>query len=302
MKEILGKPREKNSEKLLFLSVISRKLLLFCLSLLLLGCNAKSPPRLEKLVIGAVSYEEDTDSVEKYQKLTNYLASKTKTFVEFEPAFNELKAVTEVERGVWSIVFAPPGLAALAISTEQYLPILALDGKNNVRSVIVVKQDSPVQNLAELSNQVIALLEPGSGTGYYLPLYDLYGLTLAEVRFAPTPKTILQWLWEGNIAAGALSELEFQKYRREFEENEFRVLHKTRLIPSGVVLLNSDLGSTRKEQIKTAMQEASPAIIGDAGYIPNAPVPDYTYFIEIVQKVKPLEDKIKQKPAVLISE
>ena len=286
----------------MLLSATIRNMLLFWLSLLLLGCTAKSPPPLEKLVIGAVSHEQDIGSVEKYQKLKNYLSSKTKTFVEFEPAFNELKAVTEVERGVWSIVFAPPGLAAIAISQEQYLPIFAIKGRNNVRSVIVVKEDSSVQNLVDLSNQVVALGHPGSGTGYYLPLYDLYGLTLAEVRFAPTPKTILQWLSEGNIAAGALSEFEFQKYRREFKQTKFRVLHKTRLIPSGVVLLSPDLDSTRQEQIKTVMQEASPAIIGDAGYIPNASVPDYGYFIEIVQKVRPLENKVKQKPAVLTVE
>ena len=100
-----------------------QKFLLLCLSLLLLSCTAKPPPSLERLVIGAVSYEQDLDSVEKYQGLKNYLASRTSTFVEFEPAFNEIRAVAEVERGLWSIVFAPPGLAAIAISQEQYIPI-----------------------------------------------------------------------------------------------------------------------------------------------------------------------------------
>ena len=50
------------------------------------------------------------------------------------------------------------------------------------------------------------------------------------------------------------------------------------------------------------MKAAPPNIIGDAGYIPTAKVPDYTQFIKFVEKVRPLEAKVKQKPAVLVME
>ena len=48
-----------------------------------------------------------------------------------EPAFNELKAVEQIERGVWSIVFAPPGLAAIAMSKQQYIPIFPMQGEGD---------------------------------------------------------------------------------------------------------------------------------------------------------------------------
>ena len=190
-----------------------RRLLIVFLSILLgvvlaIGCASRSPSG-EKLVIGVVSYDAGASSVDKYENLQNYLAAQTKSIVELEPAFNELTAVEEVKRGVWSIVFAPPGLAAIAIKQQNYLPIFSMAGLRNVRSVIVVNNNSRLQNLDDLSNNIVALGQPGSAAGYYLPLYDLYGLTLKEVHFAPTPKTVLQWLSHGKVDAGALSDAAF---------------------------------------------------------------------------------------------
>lgn len=82
----------------------------------------------------------------------------------------------------------------------------------------LVRHDSPVQVLGDLANQTIALGEAGSATGYYLPLYDLYGLTLQKIEFAPTPATALEWVANGRVAAGAMAEDDFQQYRKTLEE------------------------------------------------------------------------------------
>ncbi len=281
----------------------SRRLLLaqmlLLLGLLVVGCGSNNQDTPGKLTVGIVSYETGVRSVEKYDRFKDYLAAQTHTFVELEPTFNELNAVAQVQRRVWSIVFAPPGLAAIAISREQYIPIFRMQGANNLRSVLVVKENSPIRSLADLDNKVVALGQPGSAAGYYLPLYDLYGLTLAEVRFAPSPKTVLEWLSQDTINAGGLSEEEFQRYRREFEQTNFRILHKTRFIPPGVVLLGPTVDRNQQEQIVAAMKKAPPTIVGDAGYVPDAKVPNYEKFIQIVEKVRPLEAGLREKPTVL---
>jgi len=275
-------------------------LLLISLGIVLaIGCASRSPS-WEKFVIGVVSYDADARSIEKYENFQNYIATQTQSLVELEPAFNELTAVEQVKRGAWSMVFAPPGLAAIAISQKNYFPIFSMQGLRNVRSVIVVGKNSRFQSLADLSNSVVALGQPGSAAGYYLPLYDLYGLTLKEVRFAPTPKTVLQWLSQETVDAGALSETDFQLYHHEFEQKGLRILHTTRSAPPGVVLLQSSIDAESQQQIVAALKEAAPSTIGDAGYIFNAPIPNYEQFIKIVEKVKPLETQVKDKPAVLI--
>jgi phosphonate transport system substrate-binding protein len=283
--------------------MLSRRRALFlasaCLPILLKGCNNRPTQPINRLTVGIVSYGAGDNLLEKFERFRTYLASATQSVVELEPAFNELKAVEQIQRQIWSIVFAPPGLAAIAMGSQQYVPLFALQGRNNEQSVLLVQSDSSIQVLGDLANQTVALGEPGSATGYYLPLYDLYGLTLKDIRFAPTPKSVLEWLDQGTIAAGALSEQEFQQYRNEFGTERFRVLHKSRTVPAGVVLLAPTVDRNRQYQIENAMRNAPSSVIGDAGYIPEADLPNYDQFIKLVAKVQPLEDKVRQKPAVL---
>jgi phosphonate transport system substrate-binding protein len=288
--------------------MLSRRLLLvqsllLVVVLLVVGCNSKETVSSQKLTIGVVSYGEGAVSIDKYERFRDYLAEKTNAIVELEPAYNELQAVEQIQRNNWSIVFAPPGLAAIAIGRELYIPLFPMEGvSSGQRSVIVVRQASPIQELVDLSYKTIALREPGSAAGYYLPLYDLYGLTMADVRFAPTPKTVLAWLSQGTVEAGALSEKQFNRYQREFEATKFRIIHTTRRIPPGVVLLGPTVERNQQKHIRKVMSQAPPTIIADAGYVPSAKIPNYEQFIQIVEKVKPLESRVQKAPAALTME
>lgn len=268
------------------------------------GCNFQSQSQpLNQLTIGIVSYDEGARSLERYERLQEYLSGQTQSIVQLEPAYNELQAVEQIHRKDWEIVFAPPGLAAIAIDQDLYIPLFPLEEVDNERrSLIVVREDSAAQTLVDLNNTVVALGEPGSAAGYYLPAYDLYGLTLAEVRFAPTPKTALQWLSEGTVDAGALSVDTFERYKQDFPDTQFRILHTSRWIPPGLVLLGPTVERNLQEQIERAMREAPADITSDTGYVPTASLPDYSQFIELVNKVLPLHNQIQKKPAVLLYE
>ncbi|MDJ0687640.1 MAG: PhnD/SsuA/transferrin family substrate-binding protein [Xenococcaceae cyanobacterium MO_188.B32] len=278
------------------------KILLFIfLGVFTYACNNQSQLNLEKLTIGVVSYGEGSVSISNYERLQQYLARKTRSIVELEPTYNELRALEQIQRKNWSIVFAPPGLAALAIDRELYNPIFPLEKVSTLeRSVIIARADSDITNLGDLSNQTIALGKRGSAAGYYLPLYDLYGLTLAKVIFASTPKQVLNLISEGKVASGALAEYEYERYQQDFPDTKFKILHKSRWIPAGVVLLSPNIEYNQQEQIKTIMIEAPADIIADAGYVPSFEVPDYQEFIKLVNKIKPLEEQVRQTPATLV--
>lgn len=276
------------------LSMFSRRLFLLKLLFLLTACATSETPRQGKLSIGVVSYDEGTRSLERYSVLNDYLAAKLKTFLELEPVYNEVKALDQIKRKIWSLVFAPPGLAALAISQEQYLPLFPLEGIAKVRSVIVVLQESPIQKLSDIAGKAIALGQPGSVTGYYLPIYNLYGMTLGKVRFAPTPKTILQWIENKEVAAGALSLDELERYRPDFSQTKFRVLYTdSHNVPSGAILIGPTVERNQQEQIRIALESAPPSVVEAAEYLPNAKVPDYKYIIQVVEKVRPIAERIK---------
>lgn len=267
------------------------------------GCGAarvaQPPPRL---TIGVVSYDAGAQSVDQYQRFATYLAEQLQAVVELEPVFNEIRAVEQVRAANWSLVFAPAGLAAIAVAEANYLPMFPLLGTPNQRSVLVVLGNSSLQGLGDLANHAIALGEPGSATGYYLPLYDLYGLTLSRIEFAPTPATALELVAQGRVAAGAMSEDDFQRYRHGFEDGTFRILHTSRAVPPGAVLVSPGVDRNQQQYIETAMANAVSNITTDARYIPNAPPPDLSQLIALVEKVRPLEPRLKEQPAVLITE
>lgn len=266
---------------------------------LLMGCNSRSISS-GKVSIGVVSFGESDRSVEQYAELKTYLGSQLNSIIELEPTYNEVQAIQEIQRQRWDIVFAPPGLAAISISQSQYQPLFPLEGALKTRSIIVVLQESPIANLSQLGGKVIGLGQSGSATGYYLPIYNLYGLTVAEVRFGDTPKTVLNWIASGEVAAGAMSLADFSRYRSEFPTAKFRILHTdSHEVPSGAILVSPKLTADRREQIRQTLGNVSSAVAASTGYITNAPVPDYEYLIEVVDRVNPIAERIKQTPAPL---
>ncbi|MBF2065710.1 MAG: PhnD/SsuA/transferrin family substrate-binding protein [Calothrix sp. C42_A2020_038] len=268
------------------------------------GCTAKNnndDSNIDKLSIGVVSYGEGATSLSKYERFKDYIATKTKAIVELEPAYNELQAVAQVQRQTWQIVFAPPGLAAIAIASSQYKPIFSMEGvSNRQRSLFLVRDDKSYQKIGDLANKVIALGETGSAAAFYVPLYDLYGMTLAQIKSASTPKVALTWLTDGTVEAIAISESDFETYKREFPQVKFRVLHTSRWIPAGVVLAAANLNRNRLSLIQKAMREAPADVVADAGYVPASKIPNYEQFIKLVEKVRPFEEKVEQTPVVLV--
>lgn len=288
------------------LIMIPRRLLLlagcaFALSLAIACTKPESeqPEKAGKLIVGVVTYGEGARSVDQYHDFVEYLGNRTKTLIELEPAYNEIKAVEQIQRKIWSVVFAPPGLAAIAISRANYRPLFPLQGIDNLSSVLVVLQDSPIEKISDLNNKNVALGQPGSATGYYVPLYNLYGLILSEVRFAPTPRTVLEWVANGEVAAGALSKDEFNRYQQDFNSIQFRILLNSRRIPAGAVLISPEVDANQQRVIQKAMNEAVPQLVQTVGYVPNLAPPDYKTLITFIDKVKPIEGRIRQKPAPL---
>lgn len=268
------------------------------LGLSLVACRQQQRAPTGRLTLGLVAYESGASSVEQYAQFNEILGEATHSVIELEPAFNERKALDELKRQNWSMVFASPGLTAIAIDQYRYIPLFPRPG-NLIRSVLIVREDSEVESIQDLANEVVALGQVGSATGYYLPLYDLYGLTLAEIRTAPSPDQVLTWVSEGEAMAGAMAKEEFEAYQRQKQTDGLRVLHTSRPIPPGSVLLGPSVERNLQALITQTMNEIPPAIAEDAGYVPNADPPDYQYLIELVRRVQPLESKIRDTPIQL---
>ncbi|UBF27090.1 phosphate/phosphite/phosphonate ABC transporter substrate-binding protein [Kovacikia minuta CCNUW1] len=256
--------------------------------MLLSACGANSvSPRQRSLLVGAVSYEEGNKSLEQYSRFKQYLSERTQSLVQFEPTLNESVALEQIRDQKWSLVFAPSGLCAIAISQHQYKPLLPLIGIQNLRSVLIVREDSPIQKISDVAGKTVALGKPGSATGYYLPIFNLYGLTLSSLILPPTPKAILEAVAQNKADVGAVSMEEFTTYKSELKSANLRILftdpHK---VPSGAILVSPALDQNQQESLRKILSEMPSVMAQEVGFVTNAPVPDYRYMISVVERVR----------------
>ena len=272
-----------------------KHILLVVVIFTLTACNRSTENNtIGRYSIGVVSYGKSNNSLKQYADFKNYFGSELTSSIEFEPVYNEVRALEQISRKRWDLVFAPPGLAAIAISRYNYEPILPLEGGDKSRSIIVVKNDSPLEERQDLASKAIALGQKGSATGYYLPLYNLYGLNFTEILYAPTPQQILQWLDEERVSAGALSLAEYNLYRRDFSPNTFKVIHiDQHPVPPGAILVSDRIERNQQAQIIVKLVNTPSFIAASAGFLPNEKLPDYSYLIEVIERVQ----EISQTPA-----
>lgn len=209
------------------------------------------------LTLGVINYGGSDKIISQYAKFNSYLGEKTNSYIQLEPAFNENKAVERLKARAWSLVFAPPGLAAIAIARHQYVPLFPLIGISDLRSIFVVRKDNPITDLKQLQGKTVALGQLGSATGYYFPLYNLFGTTLADILFAPTPKAALELVAQGKAIACAVSEAELSLYGSQLGSTQFRILFKDpHYVPLGVVLIGPNVERNRQEFIRKEIGRA----------------------------------------------
>ncbi len=265
----------------------------------LLGCQSrqKFPARI---TLGVVSFGENEQLEEKYGELKKYLEEELNSIVQLEPTYNERQALAQINQKGWDLVFASPGLAAIATKQSTYIPILSLEGGLNNRSIFVVTQESPLKTLSELNGKAVALGQPGSATGYYFPLLNLYGLSLAKIRLADTPKQALEWIARGEVKAAAMSLEQYNGYRTTVPGKQFRVLHQDdHDVPNGSVLVSNSLPQIEQEALYNVLSSAPPMLPASLGYIANSEVPDYQELIKVIDKVTPITENLQQQPALL---
>jgi phosphonate transport system substrate-binding protein len=279
-------------------SIVTRRLFILQASLAIAACTReKTSIRGTELVIGVISYGESKKTIERFARFRKYLGEKTGAIIRLEPAFNENIAIQGILNHYWSLVFATPGLAAFAKAKHQYLPIFPLQIDVNSNSILIVRLESPLKNLKDLQDKTVALGIAGSATGYYFPLYNLYGLTLASILEAPLPETVLEWVAQGKADAGAVSSEELRLHRKKFPDVEFRILFTdTHNVPSGSVLIGPNVERSRQDLIRKHMIEAPLNLIQEIGYVPNGKIPDYKHMISVVNRVTAINGNLRSKP------
>jgi phosphonate transport system substrate-binding protein len=133
------------------------------------------------------------------------------------------------------------------------------DGRSSYRSILFVRDDSPIRTLDDLRGRVVAFEDPGSTSAYAVPAQILrnHGHALAPVAegarggpanatgyvFARTEINITTWVHRGMVDVGALSDADWDNPRRMpvSMRNDLRIIHRSGPLVRGVVLVRAGL-------------------------------------------------------------
>lgn len=220
------------------------------LALLLAGCQrgeegtasvCGASGRLKVGVVGSIEGDE-TVAAQRLDAATLFglrdrLMAASRCEVELEPVQSPEQAHQRLTDQAWDLAFLPPGLMAFAMDRPTpYRPVRLLGTPRRSRSSIVVRADSSIQERRHLEAARLGLLPRGSLTGFYLPLYNLHGVSLAKVVYASDYAGLLQLLGKGVVDAIAWDES-----RSDPPLPLRRVLVDQRPIPLGALVIREDL-------------------------------------------------------------
>jgi len=144
-------------------------------------------------------------------------------------------------------------------------------GLSSYGAVIFARKDSGINSLKDLKGKVIAFEDPGSTSGYFLPKTAIMevGLEMIELAnyketppadkvgycFAHGEPNIAHWVHKGMVAAGSLSNLEYEE-PDEVPTGiliDFKVLHKTKQVPRNIISVSKDMDPKIVESLKQIM-------------------------------------------------
>ena len=145
------------------------------------------------------------------------------------------------------------------------------DGEPSYRTLFFTRKDSGISTLDDLAGRVIAFEDPGSTSGFFVPLMTLrrHGLTLepdspdqvavpkSAVRyvFAGSEVNVAAWVARGKVAAGTLSDLDWNNPAKTPPgiKQDLAVVHETPDIVRSLIVVRKDLPAVAKQRINDVL-------------------------------------------------
>lgn len=244
----------------------------------LMGCGQQPSARVSlcgpagQLRVGFVGAEEGRGSSgaavltdQDISRLRDLLTVASQCEVMLEPVASPEQAHQRLGASEWDVAFLPPGLAALALESSAnrgYSLLRPLGQRSQSRSQLLVRASSDRRAVADLKGARLGLLPRGSLTGFYLPLYNLHGLSLQSVHYALSYQELLDQLRKGQLDViawdAALPD----------PGGDVRVIvNDPNLIPVGALVLSQPLVAADHQPFLKLLDESAAQLPPSLGYV-----------------------------------
>lgn len=204
----------------------------------------------------------------------------------------------DLMKGIPDFVYLNPYHMILAKRVQNYLPVLR--DKSKFHALILVSNDSPIQNLADLNGKTIAFPEPAHfATSIYMR-YLLNEKEKIEIKptFSGRPQNALRAVLKGEADAASAATIMLQRELPEVT-SRFRIIYTTPDLVNFPIAVNPRIPDMAQKRFLSAMlglsRDAEGQKLLDAIQIPNPVAADYRLDYQALEKLR-LERYTKISP------
>lgn len=203
------------------------------------------------LVFGSVAMDIPAEMHKRLKPLTQYLSKTLKRKVTLHLSPNMGVAIQDTIKGNVDLSYLTPVayLKARAKSNAQLLVKTVTNGKASFQLMIVVKQNSKIQNVQDLVGKTFAfgdkraLLQRATVVGAGLPLNQL-----KEMKFLGHYDNIARAVSNGDFDAGILKDTKALKWQGK----GLRILYSSPNLPPYNITVSKNVNPQLLEQLKSA--------------------------------------------------
>lgn len=174
----------------------------------------------------------------------------------------------------WVTETAATGLTLIHRASAPVLLLTERDGVSQYRSVVFVRNDSPIRSMGELRGRRLALQNPGSTSAYLLPAITLLdaGVPMEILPspndrprsggvgyvFGNTEANIATWVMKGVVDAGAFSDVDFAELQeRDPRAASLRIVGRSMSAPRAMEIVRADLDLRVRDRLRDVLLQAS---------------------------------------------
>lgn len=235
-------------------------------ALILTGCSgeagAAEAEGAEVIRIATLPAGDDPMAVNPIEALGELIEAETGMTVEITDAPDYLGVVEAVRADHVDIALMSAFPTALAVNTGEVDALMTWPGSPDPVSKCYVLADSPIQTIADLKDKTVAFADPGSSSGFFMPVHllDSAGLTRDvdyEAMFTGGHDRNAIAVKEGQVDASCTASMLMEMVGTDyfpFEPGETRVIGESVTMDvSMAVIASQDMSETKRAALLDAL-------------------------------------------------
>ncbi|MDR3264715.1 MAG: phosphate/phosphite/phosphonate ABC transporter substrate-binding protein [Synergistaceae bacterium] len=219
----------------------------------------------ETLVFADAPLEDVVEFKTIYTDFLKFLSEKTGKKVEYRVLDTNSSGIEDMRAGRLHLASFSTGATCYAVNLAGYVP-MAVKGTEKsfqgYRLIVLVKSDSPIQELADLKGKKVAHTSPTSNSGHIAPiaLFPQEGITPGtdyEIVFSGNHEKSIMGVGKGDYEAACVGSSLFERVISggDANESDYRIVWESSTFPTSSFGYAHDLHPDLVKKIKEAFFE-----------------------------------------------